>query len=324
MADFDWGKLAPEVARILMSRGAQAPPLDWAEEPNPTAKRKLDIYEDGKLFDGVGIKDEIWAPAVRALMYLWTGWVNDALMHAEIIAGKEKLYICAICERQAGHADVAKKLLQQLQGHEVFAALAGHVQAITKNEKEGAIARFRDTVEQYGEWEPFLFADLCEQARANRLAAGGVELVRLLQVREFDLLFNHCYHGLTDQNVLKFRRKLSEDEERQREQEYRKRMADRRAARDKRVARDPCPAKTDKAKDKTRDKNDANKPGVGVKIQPAKPDPRVKVQCPACGHLMFAPQSLRGKGIKCLKCKVLFKVPEKKEPAATASPPPSA
>lgn len=312
MPDFDLTKTPAETTQLLMSRGAGLPPLLWQEHQNPLAKKTLDSIQDAKLCGNAPLRDEAMAGAVRALLYLWTGWPTEASMYAQVAPQKEQMYIAALAERQLGHPAKAKELFQKMAGHEIYDSLTDFLIDQTKPENDPAIKRFRGIIELAHEWEAHAFIDLCEQARAGKVSPVGELVVRNLQAKEFELLFAHCYRAATGQDITK-RRVMSEAEEQRREQEYRRRMAERRKANEKRSQKLTEAAKQELEKlDKAEPKS---KPATAQPPKKAAPDPRVKVLCPACGHLMFVPESGRGKRAECIKCRAAFLVPPKKDNA---------
>lgn len=317
MPEFDLTKTPAETTQLLMSRGAGLPPLLWQQHQNPLAKKTLDAIQDAKLCGDAKLQDEAMAGAVRALLYLWTGWPGEAAMYAQAAPAKEQMYIAALAERQLGHPAKAKELFQKMAGHEVFGLLTDYLLQQIKPENDPTIKRFRGIIELAHEWEAHAFIDLCEQARAGKVSPVGELVVRNLQAKEFELLFVHCYRIATGHDIAK-RRVMSEAEEQRREQEYRRRMAERRKANDKRSQKLTEAAKQELEKaDKAEEASKPAAPQAPKKAAP--PDLRVKVLCPACGHLMFVPESGRGKRAECVKCRAAFLIPAKKESVPTTA-----
>ncbi len=75
--------LPPDIANLLMLRGAALPPLLWLDTPNKAAKNLLEqTPEDTTLFRLAKLVDESMGSAVRALLYLLNGWRTDCDMYA--------------------------------------------------------------------------------------------------------------------------------------------------------------------------------------------------------------------------------------------------
>jgi len=294
MLDFDLSKVPVEIAQLLMPHGSGRRPLQWQEQQNPLARKILDEVDDAKLFGGLAIKDEGMGAAVRSLLLLWSGWPGEANMLAQIAGPAERHYIPALCERQHAHRDRAKELFREMGGHPIYEPLGQYALQILRPEADEALQRVRDIIELNKEWEPHAFIDLYEQARTGDLSPVAWQLVGDLQTKEFELLFSYCYQEATGQSIVR-RRVISEVEERKREAEYRHRMVVRqkKTQRASQTRSEPRP---------TKQKTDA-----------PRTEPKAKILCPQCEHMMFVPESARGKKSKCLKCDAIFLVPTKKQ-----------
>ncbi len=300
MLNFDFAQLPADMMQLLMCRGSGDPPLQWHEHQNTLAKRKLDEIEDARLFGSAGTRNEAVQATIRALLFLWTGWTDEANMLAQIAPAKERLYITALCARHRGKADMAKAAFKKMEGHSIFKPLAEQVLKVIRPDAEPSLKRFRDIAEQNKEWEPYAFIDLYEQARTGRLSQVAWQVVGQLQTNEFEFLFNHCFVALTGRSVFK-RRVISEADEQRREQDYRRRMAERRKEAEKRSQR------------QMKEHQPPSKKETSEPTKPQRsPDPRAKILCPKCGQLLYLPESSRGRPAKCLKCSVVFLVPPKK------------
>ncbi len=309
MPEFDLSKAPSEIAKLLLSRGSGASPLQWAAHPNLLAKKTLDQVDNASLFGGVVIHDPPRAVAIRALLFLYTGWPDDALQFAGPAGDSERAYISGLAERHRHQTDAAKEWFQRLGKHSIFGSLLERARHLLRNEPDPALKRFREIIEMNEAWEPFAFIDLNEQARAGKLSPLGERIVCKLQDVEFELLFNHCYLAVTGRTILK-RRIVSEADEARREQEYRRRMAERRD----REERQRKMAETRKAKELVAEKENTKPPAPPPDPGP----PKVKIICPKCEAIVYTVENQRGKPCKCLKCGVLFLVPHKKteKPAA--------
>ena len=102
MIDLDTAQVAPDVANLLMLRGADLPPFQWQKKPNPAAKEMLDrITEDTALLRQESLADEGMSAAVRALLYLWNGWLVECSMYAQAAPDKERIFLSALCDLNA-------------------------------------------------------------------------------------------------------------------------------------------------------------------------------------------------------------------------------
>lgn len=315
MLDLDLARLSPEVAKIIMLRGAESPSLQWQEHPNLGAKRTLDTIEDSRLF-GAGVTlDEGMAAAVRGLLYIWNGWIGECKMYAQGAPDRERFHITAFCERMEGHANSAKEHFQKTGENPLFAEL--HAYAV-KSISPGAapeVHRFRKVLEQIQGWEPYAFCDLYTQALSGQLGTSSVVLVMSIQAREFEILFSHCYQAATGVDFNKKPVKSPQAGQGPTKlQKKRKSPVSRATSR-------PAAGSTRKAErnPSAREKN-AGKEG------PAKPagNPPVRlmirVVCPSCREKLTFPSSARGKKHKCPECRSGFLIPEKKKTTKPATP----
>jgi hypothetical protein len=308
MPEIDLSKVPAEIAKLLMSRGSGAPPLQWAAHQNLLAKKTLDQIDDPFLFGGGEIRNCGMASTVRGLLYLYAGWPADACKFAALAGPPEHTYIAGLCERHLGHVDAAKEWFKKLGRHALFVPLGERIPKLMRTETEPPLKRFREIVELDKAWDPFAFLDLYEQTRAGRLSPLGEQLVCRLQLLEFEILFGHCFHIATGRSIDK-RRVISEAEEQRRMLEYRRRLVERRE-------REERQRKVTEAKKNA--EADRNKP----KVPPPPRDPKVKVLCPKCGTLVYVDESLRGRPAQCIKCNTLFRVPQKKADEGAERPVP--
>jgi len=292
--DFDLSKVPVEIAKLLMTHVTGIRPLQWQQERNPLAKKLLDEGCEATLFGAFPVKNEDMGSAVKSLLLLWGGWPGDANMLAQLAGSTEQLYIGVLCERQLGHSDRAKELLQEMAGHPIYPQLAKYTLKISRTGTDAAIQRFRKLIEFNQEWEPYAFIDFYEQARLGNLLPTIRDLVSDLQTKEFELLFGYCYEGATGQSIAK-RRVLSEEEEKKRQEDYKRRLAERRMN----------PPRTSKTR--------LTPQPTSKKSNTAQPETKVKVLCPRCETTAFVPAAARGKKIKCLSCEAVFLVPTKKQ-----------
>lgn len=294
MFDQNIGRFAPPIASLLLTRGTGLAPLQWQKQPHRAAKKTLDESDDAKLFGPISLVSEPKAAGVRALLYLWNGWIGDCRMYGQAAGPKEQLYLTGLCERQLGNSDAAKKAFQQLDGHTLYAALGTDAIGLLATKPQPATKRFREILELNGGWEPYAFVDLYQQASNGILDTTGEECVREIQCREFEWLFCHCYEGATGQAVPV--RTACAVARRPRKSVLKRTHTTGRSASSSGPVGDARPTKTDKAT--------------------APPAPPVRVVCPRCGHIATFPGSMVGKAVRCQKCMAFFEIPRTPTPAA--------
>ncbi|MBU0717372.1 MAG: zinc-ribbon domain-containing protein [Planctomycetes bacterium] len=297
MIDLDLDQLAPEVAAILMARGTEPPPLQWHVKPSSIAKENLNAAtDDTVLLKQQELADDSMAAAVRALLYLWGGWPGDANMFAQAAPDRERLCICALSERQAGHPDEAKKLFREVEPFPFYPTLMSYAVYAIGLGTDPPLRRLRGTLEMGQTWEPFAFIDLYEQARAGKLCGPAEHAVRQIQCREFELLLVHCYEQATGRSVPTTSSNVGAPR-----------------ARPKPVRIRPQSMPSVSGAGGPKGNADTAKPG------PPKPPrcpldrqgPQFGVLCPKCQAVVVVPESRRGAKEKCQKCGTSFMVPHK-------------
>jgi Zn-finger nucleic acid-binding protein len=311
MLELDIGKLSPDIATIFMLRGAESPSIQWQAHANRGAKRLLDTTDDRKLFGAQGVADEAMAAAVRALLYLWHGWIGECSMYSQAAPEQERLYINALCERMNGNSKAAKELFQKLGENPFCEPLTKSALELIGSSSEAELQRYRQILEMGHVWEPFAFCDLYLQARAGQLCAAGEQTVAHIQAREFELLFCHCYEAATRVNAAK-RQGQAASVKPQRKPERRRRAST--------GLRSHPSVQTGRTPDQKAEQNKPPPAGQGPKT----PESVIKVICPACQTRVTFSASARGQQFKCPKCAGLFLIPRKDEAApgsGSARPP---
>ncbi len=294
MIDLDCSRFSPDVANILMLRGADLPSFQWQNKPNQAAKDMLErIMEDTALFRRDSLADERMSAAVRALLYLWNGWLAECNMYAQAAPDKERVYLSSLCERHASHPHEAKALLQQLDDHPIYERLMSYTLEAIGLGTDPPLKRFKQMLELGQVWEPFAFVDLYEQSRAGKHCHSTEQTVQGIQCREFELLFLHCYEGATGE-------RYSPRAEAQPERP-RKRIP-------KPTRRSAKPPASQQAAPDRKPPNPPKRP-----LQPK--GPRVGVICPQCSQMATLPDSRRGTKERCGKCGACFLVPQRNAPA---------
>ena len=286
MIDLDTSRLPSRVVAALMARGAQLPPLQWHTNPIRAAKSTLDgIPNTGVLVDCDPPVDEAMAAAVRALLYFWNGWFEEAESAAAAAPEQERTYITALIKRQTGDAAAAKVLFQEVGDHAVHPHLVKFTQDTIGLSVMPLLKRLRDMIAFVDQWEPHIFVDVYEHARAGGFDPSGELMVCTIQCREFELLFSHCLEAATGRKCTKPAKDTAE------QQRVRRRPPARRPTTPFRHS--PTAAKPSAPK------------------EPVKLALDVTVICPGCGATLTVPEEKRGTTQACAKCNTAFLVPER-------------
>lgn len=203
MIELEISDTAPEISKLLLARGTALPTVQWQHNRSSTAKKTLDAMDDAQLFAPTSLKNESMSAAVRALLYLWNGWIDESAMYAQGARPKESLFILAMSERHRGRAHEAKAFFRQLDDHSIYPSLAKIATELIGASPDGALNRFREILNHNGTWEPYVFIDTYEQARLDETKLTVGEFVREMQRQEFALLFGHCFQAATGNEVTK-------------------------------------------------------------------------------------------------------------------------
>lgn len=201
--DLQPSRIAPKVMSLLYARGTALPSACWSDGASPGARDTLESLDDKELFEGTKILENSMIGAIRALLYLRTGWIGDVQMHAATAPTLECMYLTGLALRHKGQSDEAKALFLNLSGYPIYEKLKTCVEGRLGKDPRGHAKRFGDIVEFNGGWEPFAFIDLCSQVRDGKLDDNEQTFLRHVQLDEFNLLFAYCYEIVTGLDVLK-------------------------------------------------------------------------------------------------------------------------
>ena len=290
MVEIDLTKLSEKVSTILMLRGSSLPPLCLGEHPHPQASDLLEALPDDELFGVPQINDVDLAMAIRALLYIRNGYINEGNMFAMMASETEREFICGISERNLGHADRAKSHFQKVIDYPVFNVLNKEVLALLKNSMDKRLARLHGIIELNGNWEPHAFIDLYEEARTSTMSSASLETVRTIQAWEFNALFLYCYEKLTNIDARKAEIKRTIEAPRRRPAPTRK----------------PAPAP---APQPAADADQSASPSKRTTSTHKASSNEVRVGCPKCKSIQTFDASQRGTKAHCSKCATGFTIP---------------
>lgn len=296
-----------DVATLVQVRGNMLLPLQLQEGANRAAKVTLDaLANDDALFPKHTVASAPMAAAVRGLLYLWNGWLDECVTCGERAGEAEQLYLAALVARQQGNPAEAKQFFQQINGHDIFAQLSLDTEGLLADCTESAMRRFQQLLKMDQNWEAFAFIDLYEQCRQRKLSAAAERIVRGIQARELELLLVHTVEGALGERLKVQARPLDDlAERRARERERRRARAEeeRRAKRKQPQSESPA----------------SERPAAPTAV--AAP-PELKIKCPKCKHAVAVPVTQRGQKANCPKCQAAFLVPNEKSTAGALAPPP--
>ena len=293
MVQLDSTLLAPKIAQVMAYTGWGMPPLNWATRANQTAQSILDDSEDTALFAPHPVSNEAMASAVRALLYLWSGWPVYCHMWTASVPEIEKGYLAAMAERHNGNAEESKAYLQQLSDRPIDAALADLATHLISDHAETALKNFREVVQLDGAWEPFAFTDLVMQANNGDFSHASEEVIQKLQWHEFNLLMHRCYLAATGVDVTK------------KEQTKAPTKPTRRTER-------PSPARlrqtTPAAIHNQASPSNTQPTEAAINKSKSAEPSNIRIKCPKCKIVSKFPESSRGQMVKCGGCGTAIRI----------------
>lgn len=151
--------------------------------PNETAKAKLSTLTVEFLFAPAPVRRQSDAEACLAALWLYHDFQDESHILSQSISTAEGSYWHGILHRREPDYANAAYWFRQVGRHPIFVPL----QVATKELAAASSAK----VVVPAPWDPFWFIDYCEQCAAEHGA--GEQLARLIQQREWELLFSYCY-----------------------------------------------------------------------------------------------------------------------------------
>jgi uncharacterized protein YbaR (Trm112 family) len=304
MVEIDLSKLATEVSNILMMRGTSLPPLCLAEHAHAQAGNKIDELPDDQLFGVPQVSNVDMAMAIRALLFVRCGLLSEGSMFAMMAQKAEADFICGLVERNLGHKDRAKTHFQKVVTHPIYQTLHKEALALLKTSMDKRLTRFHGILELHGDWEPYAFIDVYDEALTGQMSSASEEAVRKIQAIEFNALFLYCYQQLMGIDAKKVEVKQTAEAPRRRPVPTRKPAA----APAPTSTPTPTPAAATTASD-----------SAPTKAPAQSTINEVRVGCPKCKAIQTFDVSQRGSKVQCTMCNVAFTVPGGKGAAAVAT-----
>lgn len=161
-----------------------APRSDWDSALSVELER---VSAEALVGDGVEGRSSAVA-FIRSLLLLW----NDALDASHDISqglhDEDGSYLHGVMHRREPDYGNGKYWFRNVGAHAVFP----QVLAAAKEEAERAgVASVLGPISAMQAWDPFVFIDLCEASDRGRLDDAARECLERIQVREFEILYDH-------------------------------------------------------------------------------------------------------------------------------------
>jgi hypothetical protein len=168
--------------------GAGAMPLDEGQA-EPAVERRLAGLDVAALFAPETIHDQELAKACLAALWLRFDGLDPSHRISQGLTSADGSYWHGLMHRREGDFANSKYWFRRVGAHPIHPALtaaARDLAAATTNPQGAALTAKTG-------WDPDIFVDLCARACAGETSL--VQLCRDLQMREWQLLFYHCYQG---------------------------------------------------------------------------------------------------------------------------------
>jgi hypothetical protein len=184
MTPFDASRYASAIADLL--RGPWTPPLDVGQ-PDPAVRARLNALSNEEAFAPHKIRDRAMADACRSGLWLYHNYLDEAHEIAQELQTPTGSYWHALVHRREPDFSNAKYWFRRVGDHPIYELL--HQAAVELAASAPPAAAF---LREQTAWDPFAFVDLCAAALAGR--APCEELCIQIRKREWELLFDWCYH----------------------------------------------------------------------------------------------------------------------------------
>jgi hypothetical protein len=156
--------------------------------PNFTARSQLATLTIESAFAGQRITDPDAARCCISALWLLHDFLDESHAISQEIHTIDGSYWHGIMHRREPDYGNAKYWFHRVSQHPVFDPLAQSAREIASPAQLDAPAEFLKTQTS---WDPFRFVDLCESISRGRSNYG--DIARQIALREWELLFNHCY-----------------------------------------------------------------------------------------------------------------------------------
>ncbi len=188
MSEFDSSRYGAAFAALLSPDRLNL--LD-AGRPDKDYLPQLEALLEPAAFAPHAVRDENMATACRAAMYLYHDFLDESHALSQDLHTPEGSYWHGILHRREPDFDNAKYWFRKVGTHPIFGPLRDEAARLAAAKPDTAAGFLIDQPQ----WDPLAFVDLCEAVLAER--AGYMHLCQLIQRREWELLFDHCYRAAT-------------------------------------------------------------------------------------------------------------------------------
>jgi hypothetical protein len=151
--------------------------------PNASARALLAALTDESLLAPHPVRNADMAAACRAGLWLYHDFLDESHQLSQSIETPEGSYWHGVMHRREPDYSNAAYWFRRVGKHPVFTELAIEARQLVAAESVNIVLP--------SPWDPFWFIDYCESCAKVR--EGGEQFARLVQQREWELLFSYCY-----------------------------------------------------------------------------------------------------------------------------------
>jgi len=158
--------------------------------PNREYRDRLQALSVGTAFAHAQVADQDMARCCISGVWLLHDFLDESHTISQNISTPSGSYWHGIMHRREPDYSNAKYWFRRVGSHPVFEPLGKEAQHLAEQAEPGDA---RDLLDSHDRWDPILFVDLCQAASRN--SGSDAQLCRQLAQREWELLFDHCYHA---------------------------------------------------------------------------------------------------------------------------------
>jgi hypothetical protein len=159
--------------------------------PNTSARKKLTALTNETVIAPHTLGDPDMASACRASLWLYHDFLDESHQISQSIETVEGSYWHGLMHRREPDYSNAAYWFRRVGKHPVFAELEQQARRLADEESV--------QLKIPSPWNPFWFIDFCEACAKG--GESGERFARLVQQREWELLFSYCYQRAIGKNL---------------------------------------------------------------------------------------------------------------------------
>ena len=180
----------PPVVRDLLS--PERLPSLGPGQPNEGARARLHSLTVESLYVPHPVRRRDFATACLAGLWLYHDFLDESHRISQELHTSTGSYWHALMHRREPDFENAKYWFRRVGTHPIYEVLHAAAAELAADAPPGAAF-----LRTQASWEPFAFVDLCAASLAGRMPCD--DLCRLVQKREWELLFDWCYHQAVEE-----------------------------------------------------------------------------------------------------------------------------